>query len=381
MMEQQDRKRIQQALENSLSGLENDPYLAQRILNQGKEKKRMKKKMALCLGLALVLLLGGVAYAAGQWGLFDYLQYMFGTLPPQAERVMQGNLYQETINGVEITVKEAGYDGKSLFLLYTYRITDADAPISTIEEGEKLLKEKNVGWWIDQIWINGKAVDVPGNSGSDVYCGRNPGEIIHVEYWRLDNENVSLEGQTEIALPIGESQPLSEYRLAEHPEKYDAEGGLMPPEKGLVRFHFDAGDILSRGRRFAPCQETKTPYGTVQATESCFTPLMSYITLELQGDQAALAAYTAKNGDGIYDENGTLIFAYSEADVFADYLHSLQLTDAKGNILFPDALGLNGYGNHWAEFIFPYLESIPAKMYLAPVENGTANMEYAILVR
>lgn len=58
----------------------------------------------------------------------------------------------------------------------------------------------------------------------------------------------------------------------------------------------------------------------------------------------------------IYDEKGTLVFACSEADVFAANLHRLQLTVGKGSILFPEALGLNGYGNDWAEFIFPYFQ-------------------------
>ena len=105
-----------------------------------------------------------------------------------------------------------------------------------LEEDSNLLYEHNVGWWIDQLWIDGQCVDMPGNSGGVTTGTPNPGEIVQTEYWRLDNEGATLSGTVEISLPIGERQPLEEYMWAEHPEKYDADGNLRLPEKGIVTF-------------------------------------------------------------------------------------------------------------------------------------------------
>ncbi|MBE5784045.1 MAG: DUF4179 domain-containing protein [Clostridiales bacterium] len=389
MIEQREKERIKKAYETSLSGLQEDPWLAQRVLNEGKEKKRMKKSISLLLAFALTLMVGTAAYAATQWGIYDFLGSMLGKQPAGADQVMQSNLHQETVNGVEITVKEAGYDGKTLFLLYSYRILDAKEPIGIQKNGayliteadENLLYEKNVGWWIDQLWINGKAVDMPGNSGSSIWGSDVPGEIIHAEYWRLDNEELALEGEIEISLPIGERQNLNDYRKVDHPEKYGEDGELLPPEKGLITFRFDAKDTLSKVRTFAANEEKTMPEITAKVTEASFTPLMTYITLELQGNEAALASYKAKNGEGYYDENGTLLFPYTDMDVFSGYIDSLTLVDRKGTILFEEARGCNGLSNTWAEFIFPHLENIPDALYLAPAPNGTADMNQAIRVK
>ena len=43
--------------------------------------------------------------------------------------------------------------------------------------------------------------------------------------------------------------------------------------------------------------------------------------------------------------------------------------------------GCNGHGDNWAEYLFPYRESYPAEMWLAPMENGTADMTKAVRVR
>lgn len=70
------------------------------------------RPVTLGLALALVFMIGTAAYAAGQWGIFEFLSTMFQNQPSRADAVMQGELHKETVNGVEITVKEAGYDGK-----------------------------------------------------------------------------------------------------------------------------------------------------------------------------------------------------------------------------------------------------------------------------
>ena len=75
-------------------------------------------------------------------------------------------------------------------------------------------------------------------------------------------------------------------------------------------------------------------------------------------------------------------------DVYGEWASGLTLVDGDGKEVFPGmqeeygfVYGCNGYGDNWAEYLFPYRESYPAEMWLAPMENGTADMTKAVRVR
>jgi len=247
-----------------------------------KEEKQVKRASfsAVLITAIMIVAMTTAAFAATQWGVFDKLGFMLGELNPKADSVMQEVLHQETINGVEITIKEAGYDGKTLFIQYSYRMPDVEqAAASEVRsdvsvEDMMALDAYQVGWWIDHLWINGQCIDMPENSGSVVNTTSVPGELEHTEYWRLDNVDVDLSGEVEISLPIGEKQPLSEYRKAAHPEKYDENGTLLLPEKGMVTFTLDSRDTLEHVVTLNPKVETVTPEVTAKVTEAVFTPLI-----------------------------------------------------------------------------------------------------------
>ena len=345
---------------------------------------------ALIFALIAVLALGTVAFAATQWGVFGSLSEMLGTQPPTADSVMQGNLHTETVNGVEITIKEAGYDGRTLFLQYSYRLPGYDTPMGQIspKTGERmlsddelaLLAEYNVGWWVDAFWINGQPMEMAANSGSNDHGSENPGEIVHTEYWRLDNIDVELSGEVEIALPIGECQS-AEYRKA----IFNKESGQYTlPDKGVVTFTFDTKDILSRVVTLNPNQETITPDVTAKVTEAAFTPMMTYITLAMEPNTDSVAAYKAEHGEGFYAEDGTLLWEYSGMNVYGDWIVSLELVDGNGCRIFPEhSYGNNGYSDTWAEFTYPYMDpaALPDQLWLAPMDGDTADMDNAIRVK
>ena len=123
--------------------------------------------------------------------------------------------------------------------------------------------------------------------------------MVQTEYWRLDNEGVEAVGHGGDLLPIGERQPLEEATWAEHPEKYDADGNLLLPDKGVVTFTLDTDDILSKVRCEYPNIPTESETVTARATEGCYSPLMTYITLELEAAPGVVEAYQAENGKGI----------------------------------------------------------------------------------
>ena len=116
-------------------------------------------------------------------------------------------------------------------------------------------------------------------------------------------------------------------------------------------------------------------------TDLLFTPLMTYITLDLKVNPDVMAAYIQENGAGHKDDNGQVIFPFGGMDVFGDWVTSLELVDGDGTILFPGHHGQNGYGNEWAEFLYPYIETIPNALYLAPVKDGTADMTQAVQIK
>lgn len=343
---------------------------------------------ALIFALVAALMLGTVAYAATQWGIFDSLSDLLGSQPPTADSVMAANLHQETVNGVDITIREAGYDGKTLFLQYSYRISDVTEPWGTVDRDGRLaltdadfeqLDAHQVGWWVDAFWVNGQPMDMASGSGAVDEAGSVPGEIIRTEYWRLDNLDVALAGKVEIALPIGERQS-AEYRKSIFDR---ASGQYTLPDKGVVTFTFDASDILSRVVTFTPNAETVTPDVTARVTEAAFTPLMTYITLDMKANPDSVAAYKAEHGEGAYGEDGTLYREYSGMDVYGDWIASLQLVDGNGQQVFPGYWGNNGYSSTWAEFTYPYLdaEKLPEELWLATVNGGVADMTYAIRVK
>ena len=354
------------------------------------------------LAAALAVMVCAVALAATQWHVFDSLSFMLGTTPPPAaDSLMQSNLYQDTVNNVEITVREAGYDGRTLLVEYSYRMLDVDKVygITAAEEfGENLpdgmepdtileqlsdeafdtLAAHNVGWNFDQLWINGQGVDMPTNSGG-VYSGSKvPGEIIYTEYWRLDNESVFLhDGVNQITLPIGASVDVETRRSLADPETKM----YRMPESGIITFDYEVKDIASQITSLSPNEEKALPDVTAKVKDATFTPLMTYITLDLKVNPDSLAAFIEANGEGPKNEEGEVMWPYGGMDVFQDWACSLELVDGQGKLVFPGHAGQNGYGNEWAEFLYPYLENIPAELYLAPIEDGVADMSQAVLVK
>ena len=344
---------------------------------------------ALAFALIAVVLLGSVAFAASQWGLLDTLEAYLGGRPPQAETLLQGSLHKETVNNVEIEIREAAYDGRTLFVQYSHRMLDVTEPLGAMnakedlrwvgDEDWALLEAHNVGWWTDSLWINGQEVDMTQGSGGQDNGSEVPGEIIQTRYFRLDNAKLAFDGPMEITLPIGEIQPVEYSRSLYDP----ASGTRQVPEKGVVTFTLNAGDIQRRIKTFTSDQKTITPLVTAQVKEAVFTPLMTYIDLKLRGSEQVFADFKAENGEGYRDEQGNLLWEYRMCDMFDQWVCSLQLVDGSGTPLFPDYYGPDGYNDYGASFLFPYVdvETLPEELWLAPIIEGTADMTTAVRVK
>lgn len=222
---------------------------------------------------------------------------------------------------------------------------------------------------------------MPNSSGTVVGGSEIPGEVIRTDSWRLDSVNMMLSGKVEIALPIGERQARAPHQRKNHPERYDENGPMKLPTAGMVSFTFDAMDMLSQTRIEHPNIPTQGSNVTAQVSEVCYSPLLTYITLALEGDADAIAAYKAKNGEGLYNSDGLILWAYGGVDVFVNWVSSLALVDGDGTLMFPDNSDYNGCGNEWAEFVYPHIKNIPDELYLAPIEGDVANMAQAVRVK
>ena len=138
-----EKKRVQEALNRSLSGLREDPYLAQRVIAQAKGEKKVKRSSLRVLALALVLALAvaGGAYAllssqaaeffgkhyGQEWG--DWLQG--GKIAQLSETV--------TLDDVTVTLDEVVYRDRGIYGVGTVKaVNESDVLIS--EDSADLLE-------------------------------------------------------------------------------------------------------------------------------------------------------------------------------------------------------------------------------------------------
>ncbi|NLO84492.1 MAG: DUF4179 domain-containing protein [Clostridiales bacterium] len=376
-----------QAMKSTLSNIVRDEHN-----NRGEIKVgRRFSGRTLALALMIMLLLTTVAMALMNWTVFENI---IGAVPQNASKIMKSNLATVTVNNVEITIKEAGYDGMSLYLQYSHRMLDMDHPVGEVGEGDgkRYLTQEDmqeysdykVGWWIDNIWFDGKPMDMPAGSSGTTNGTEVNGEIIESQLWRLSVEDVYLDGKVEISLPIGERQD----RRAIYATKNE-DGTLPLPEDGMVTFTLDT--TLAQGDMIKTHPNIPTEFDTLTATvsEVVYTPIMAYINVDVDVKDEALADFIARNGDGFYGEEGELFWKYGPADVLDEWgVYSLVMVDGDGNLVLPNMreeygyiYGGSGYSTTSLEYLFPYLDQYPEEMYLVQSHEGVLDLDHKIKVK
>ncbi len=331
----------------------------------------MKRLMA-CL-MAVMLLL--TAACAETWDSFDALAPFYPIGQADGDAFMQKVNAEETEGRIRIRQCELGYDGRSLISRYTIQLLDADAPFGEIDEesGLRLITWEEAetfdalgygngetGFWTDNFWIDGQCVGMAAFSSNYVTGSENPGEIVHTDIWRLDHLGVTLSGECEVTLPIGARPARETYApRSEHPDKYDENGDMLPPETGTLTAAFHAGDG-DRAKTHICDAKTVLDGCIVHGATVSVTPLMTYIELRVQ---------------------------FNDPDDSFDALHRCQVTDASGRVLHPGWTLLEGAGRpdengvQTAYFLCPRLTDVSAPFYLAPVDrDGAADMTQAMLI-
>ena len=131
-----EQEQIRRAMDNALSGLRGDPWLARRVLERAKGEGPVKKKIsaALIIAIALILVTASVALAAGL-GLFGELadspsgDGRLSALDGAAEPV---GLEWTTLDVITLRIEQAYFEGDRVFI--SYRMTGPYAA-SVLHEG------------------------------------------------------------------------------------------------------------------------------------------------------------------------------------------------------------------------------------------------------
>lgn len=188
------------------------PRRPRHVPRQGGRFRRMMLVMLITLGL-----LGGLAVATtANPRLLEVFWGKDFEPSAQVSAYIAHDLAEVETNGYRVRVEEAVYDGMTLYVRYSIRDMSCDHLLgeTNVDTGRRMLNEQEitafdhapVGWWTDNLWINGKNVDMPGLSGGETWAGDENGEIVVSEMYRLDQVGVFLSGDVQIDLPIGEKQ-------------------------------------------------------------------------------------------------------------------------------------------------------------------------------
>ena len=122
MEDRKDKQIVQQVFESSLSGIQDDPWMAQRVLRIAHEKegKRMNKKTfgrspskLVILVLTLVLVFATTAFALTRPAVLSWLT---GNAPvsSQLESTVQTVIGENSVDGITVRMTSLVFDGEKL---------------------------------------------------------------------------------------------------------------------------------------------------------------------------------------------------------------------------------------------------------------------------
>lgn len=341
-------------------------------------RRLTRRQVAAVVVVALLILSMAVAVAWGR-NVIDF--FTMGNVT-DSQRMIQKNLAHASFDHCDITIREAAYDGMSLYILYAVQDRDATQPLGMLDPytGERYMQEPytpgmqadNVSWWIDGLWINGSEIDVPNMSVWNEFGTDTPGEMLCYQLWRLDQLGIYLDGQVEITLPLGERQ--SRQDLAR-----DERGWTRPPEEGVITFTLDAS-IRDSVTVEQPGYRREIGGVTAWVSEAVYTPVQIYLTLNYQVPQAVLDAYIAQQGGQPEDE----LLQYTPMSVVSSWIFDMGLVDGAGTpVQNPTVFlyGCEGLSDSQAWFTFPAISEFPSELYLALYDDHTGSFDLSRSIR
>lgn len=348
---------------------------------------RLKKRTAAIILIA-ALLMATVAVAAT---LMPRLLTVFWgenvTMRDDFLGMIQYNVAEEMVGDSRVRIEEVVYDGVSLYVTWSIRNMTVDKMIGDPKEDRLLDGDEYAmviswdgGFWTDSLWINGHEIDMPSMSGGMMYGGDEPGEVVFTELYRLDQEDVILGERTRVAMPIGENQHWTYETLQSMPRLED--GTRSEPEEGCLVFYLNSN--VENVTRLGSGEHVLWDDGTEVWVESAiFTPIKLYMAISYNVPEQLVEEKLESNRDALEWGNEEIWWDISALDA-TSWVYDLMLVDGQGRKVdaqmdFGD--GLWSHGSSFADFVFPYMETYPSPLYIAPVVNGEADMTRKVLVR
>lgn len=195
-----EQEKIQKAMNEALSGLQGDPWLAQRVLKNVKGDTKMKKRLSVSAAIVIALLSVSIlALAASDWvGIGEFLGKIVGGWTVNEQAIVQPLKQKYSGALLDLTVTEAYWaeDGLSIVVRADAK-SDGQLPFYSFEDG--LLDEE--GDITDYIEINGKKMKLddwrqgrdmircevrPGGEGWSWYKRTDEGLFLVVTEWNVD---------------------------------------------------------------------------------------------------------------------------------------------------------------------------------------------------
>ena len=187
----EEQQKVQKAMNTTLSGLREDPWLTQRVLANVKGKEPVKRKLSLALILSIVAILAvmGTAYAMFSSRVAEFFDQHWGH--DYGIRLQGGKIAQigetVTLGGVDFTLDEVVYRDRKIYAIGTARVTnDKDVllpmdlvdgwdweEVSQGEEAQTLIrqaKEKggrllSVDCWAERVGVDNGSMVQTGDTG------------------------------------------------------------------------------------------------------------------------------------------------------------------------------------------------------------------------
>lgn len=198
----EEQERVQKAVDHSLSHVQADPWLTQRVLAQAKGEEPVKRKISLALILAIVLGLAmmGTAYAlfSSQVAAFfdQHWGHDYGAWLQGGKIARIGETY--TLGGVDFTLDEVVYRDRGIYAVGTARVTNDQDVLIPMDVAD--------GWMLEEVMQGDEAQSLirqakeKGGRMLSIYCaperiGVDNGSMVYVGdtgMYNLRNEDGSL---------------------------------------------------------------------------------------------------------------------------------------------------------------------------------------------
>ncbi len=304
---------LQKALDDRLKHIEMHDALRDRIVSAAQQEgaRPMKRKLSLSLAIALALLIVTAAAFAltNGFGLFDLMgkdkTEEFATVQPEAYDLVNRDVASARFGDIEVTVKEAVYDGRYLRIVHAVRDMtakdhfDPDAVWSgnfTFDAAQK----EGINWLsMDWAQVNGESVMPVGEAGAT--AGPNPGETL--AWIQYDLSEMGRQEQLAVNLPIRGNASVDGKELA-----FTLNTAHLPGVYPLM-----------------PVQEVRFQDYTAQVQEVLVSPIRIYVTMNLVAD-AGVSPERVKELFGTWQVTASL----------QDEAGTLNLQDTGGSARFLD---------------------------------------------